>query len=225
MDIINYIEKAESLLQDNKYKKSLKMNLEEKYKKIQEDIDKKSKELDVYLRASSLIGTVSDNTIKETLGVITEVINRALAVLFPEDPRTIRIEHKMYRNAYPHFVVVLETGVDKKVRKFSQSGSGLAQMISFLFTVALIDTRKARRLIIMDEVLNGLHPTAKKMMRDLMLAVSKTFQFIIVEYDYDVGKQYEVIPNGKTSNVIHYDSDSYYYDLKLKTQSKEDDLK
>jgi len=213
--VVEGLEKAQAMLQENNYKKSLKSSLEEKYKHIQLQIESKAKELDVYLRASSLIGTVSDNMVKETLGVLTEVINRALAVLFPDDPRTVRIEHKMYRNAYPHFVVVLETGVDKKVRKFSQSGSGLAQMISFLFTVSLIDTRKARRLIIMDEVLNGLHPTAKKMMRDLMLAVSKTFQFILVEYDYDIGKQYEVIPQGKTSRVSHYESGSYYYDLKV----------
>jgi predicted ATPase len=128
------------------------------------------------------------------LNYITSVINRALTELFPNDTRRIYLEKTLYHNQHPHVNVVLETSDGKQRDLATQSGNGLRQVISFLFVLSLIEIRKGRRLLIMDEVLNGLHPEAKKIIKRIMEIFSEEgFQFIMVEYGMDdIGRLYLV---------------------------------
>lgn len=167
-----------------------KKNLEEKLVKLEE----MSKQYVDMLEAQQLLSAVSDRTTTEVLDFITSIVNKALGEIFPNDTRRIYLKKKLHAEQYAHINVILETG-DGKQRDFTlQSGNGVRQIVSFLFNVALIEVRKSRRLLIMDEVLNGLHPDAKAVIVDLMeIFAEEGFQFIFVEYGIDnLGKIYLV---------------------------------
>lgn len=209
-EIDSLIESANKVLAHQDVNKSNYDRLVSELNTLNETLERLDKESDLYQRAGTLIGTATERTITKTLNVITGVINKALAILFPKDPRSIRIEHVMYRDTYPHFNVILETGIEKRARKFTQSGRGVRQLISFLFLVTIIDARKARPILITDELLSGLHPQAKSFVRDIIKSLSGRFQFIMAEYSLDIGKEYLVDFNGSCSNVSHYDDGDYY---------------
>ena len=163
--------------------------------KLQAELESTSQELATMSKAAAILANVSDECTKQILRNITDTINKALAVLFPADPKTIEITKTMYRDTHPHFILTLKTK-DNIVRTFNQSGTGLGQIISFLFTTRLIDIKGGRRILVMDELLNGLHPDAKVLVAALMKALSEReknpFQFVCVEYNMDIGRQYEI---------------------------------
>ena len=221
---LDFINEVDTLLADSRnyiVKIETESENQEKIRKQLEEIDKelkeKSKTLEDMIRAATLLGNVADENTQFILGKITGVINSALAEMFKEDKRKISIKQVMYRNVYPHFVVELETA-DGIKRTFKQSGTGLAQVVSFLFTVCLIDARKGRKIVVMDELLNGLHPDAKIIIKNWIKVLSDKFQFVIVEYGVDIGKQYEVVKTSSVADVIPYQGEAYYKDLNLRNK-------
>lgn len=204
--------------------------MRESYKLIQKEVEELSAEcdtdaahLEVMRKAASILASVSEAHTNEIIGAITDVINKALAVLFPKDAKTIEIQKSMYRDTHPHYNILLKTNTGI-VRTFNQSGTGLTQVISFLFTTCLIDSRKGRKIMVMDELLNGLHPDAKEIVSSLMTALSTRahdpFQFVCVEYGMDIGKQYEVakgsLPNALSTASEWNGTSGYYHTLATK---------
>lgn len=201
--------KADGLLKADKEKRKRFEELDSKIAVIGLKITDAELELDICDRAANLLSNVADEKIDAVLKKVTGVINKALTVLFPDDARVVVIEKTMHKNVYPHFVVILMTG-DGEKRSFVQSGSGLAQVVSFLFTVCLIDLIGGRKILVIDELLNGLHPRAKRKIADILKAMENDFQFILTEYQLDVGKQFEVIKENGTARVALYEGGDYY---------------
>jgi len=212
LDVASIIKRGNELAITNRERRAYSVGLQSRILQKEAEVKGKADTLDTYIRAATIIGNVSDENTRATLDRVTGVINRALDVIFREESRSISIKQVMYKNVHPHFVVELTSG-GNQVRTFKQSGTGLAQIISFLFTACLVDARKGRKILIMDELLNGLHPYAKQLVRDLLVVLSKRFQFVIVEYGVDVGKQYLVKLKGNTSSVLNYNNNSYYKDI------------
>lgn len=148
----------------------------------------------VMLEAQQLLVTVNDDNTRVVLDYVTGIINKTLAELFPHDSRRVFLEKKMYQDKYAHIIVRL-TGTHGRSRDLKlQTGNGLGQVISWLFVVCMVEVRKGRKLILMDELLHGLHPRAKRIIAEIMkLFVEEGYQFVMVEYGMDdIGKVYLV---------------------------------
>jgi len=189
------------------------------------------------IEAQQLLTTVSDANTTAVLDYITGVINKTLGELFPHDSRRIYLEKSMYQGQHAHINIKL-TGTNGKVRDLTlQSGTGLRQVISFLFVISLIEIRKGRRLLIADELLSGLHPEAKRVVTDIIqIFAEEGFQFAFVEYGVnDLGKIYLVEkPNdvatvtpmdGKYNNeVFIFNRPPEDVDLTIHVEENEDEI-
>lgn len=159
------------------------------------------------VEAQQLLTTVSDANTTAVLDYITGIINKTLGELFPHDSRRIYLEKTMYQGQHAHINIKL-TGTNGKTRDLTlQSGTGLRQVISFLFVLSLIEIRKGRRLLIADELLSGLHPEAKRITTDIIkIFAEEGFQFAFVEYGVnDLGKIYLVEKPGAVATVTPMD--------------------
>ena len=218
LSVDELIKEGYNVIASQEEKLKQKVLIDKRVSNLEKEIEEAEVLLETYLKASTLIGTVADENTKATIDKITVVINKALRVLFPNDVIEVSLEQEMYRKSYPHFKVTLK--LDGKERTFKQNGTGLAQIVSFLFTVSLVDARGGRKIIVMDELLNGLHPDAKYIIKGLIEALSNRFQFIIVEYGVDIGKQYKIEKEGGTANVEEYVSGTYYKDVEIEKRNK-----
>lgn len=160
------------------------------------------------LEAQALLSTVSDENTTAVLDYITGIVNKTLAELFPHDVRRVYLEKSMYQGKSAHINIKL-IGTNGKPRDLAlQTGTGLRQVISWLYLISMIEIRKGRRILIADELLNGLHPEAKRIVFEIMqLFAEEGFQFIFVEYGVNsIGKIYLVEKPGNEAKVTPLDT-------------------
>lgn len=189
------------LAYDVAYKK--KLELKDKVEQMTKQLSDMNMQLVVMLEAQRLLATVSEDNTTAVLDYITGVINKALAELFPYDKPRIFLEKKLHAGQHAHILVRLENSEGKMRDLVLQTGTGQRQVISFLFVISLIEIRKGRRLLIMDELLSGLHPEAKTIVTDIMKIFAEGgFQFVMVEYGVNnLGKIYLVERPSKIAYV------------------------
>lgn len=170
------------------------------------------------INAQKLLSSVSDDNTEQTLSFITGMVNKVLAEIFPNSVRRIQLNKKLYAGSKPHINVVLVNGEGIELELDLQEGDGIKQIVSIMYVICLIEIRKGRRLLILDERLNGLHARAKKVLAEILKIFSEGgFQFIFVEYSLnDLGKIYNIENrNGKSVPVFvegGYSDDLVYLD-------------
>ena len=219
--------------QYSQYIQRLKFEIEQrdsniqKAEKIQETIADLEKKYVDMLEAQQLLSTISEENSNKVLSYITSIINRALSELFPHDTRRVYLEKTLHANQHAHINVVLETSDGRKRDLTIQSGTGLRQVISFLFVLSLIEIRKGRRLLMMDELLSGLHPEAKSVVKRIMtIFAEEGFQFVMVEYGVnDLGKIYLVEKPDNEAKVTaldgEYNNEVFVFNRPLEDMTEE----
>lgn len=202
-----YSEVLVGLKRDLKDKEKLEKRVSDRKK----ELAKAQKDYINLLNAQKLLSTVSDDNTEATLLFVSGVINKALAEIFKGDTRRIHLSRKLYGGNKPHIVVELENGKGEKLDMSIQSGTGLRQIVSVLFVICLIEVRKGRRLLILDERLSGLHSEAKRILSEIMnIFAEGGFQFIFVEYSLNtLGKLYNVEKPGNEAKVYALDGMEY----------------
>ena len=199
----------------------------QKAEKIQDTINELERKYVDMLEAQQLLATISEENSNKVLSYITSIINRALSELFPHDTRRVYLEKTLHANQHAHINVVLETSEGRKRDLTIQSGTGLRQVISFLFVLSLIEIRKGRRLLMMDELLSGLHPEAKAIVvRIMTIFAEEGFQFVMVEYGVnELGKIYLVEKPDSTAKVTaldgEYNNEVFVFNRPLENRTEE----
>jgi hypothetical protein len=210
--------------------------IQEKITVLLSQLEDMNKQYVVMLEAQQLLATVSDSNTTAVLDYITGIINKTLGELFPHDSRRIYLEKKMFNGSHAHINIKL-TGTGGKPRDLTlQSGTGLRQVISFLFVLSLIEIRKGRRILLMDELLSGLHPEAKRIVMEIIqIFAEEGFQFVFVEYGVnDVGRIYLVEKPNEVATVTPldgvYNNEIFVFnrppedvDLSIRVEEGEDD--
>lgn len=188
--------------------------LEASEAKLSEQLYQSQLELVNMLDAQKLLSTVSDDNTEKTLSFITGMVNKVLAEIFKSDIPRITLTKKLYAGSRPHVLVELINGSGNTLDMSIQSGVGLTQVVSFMYAICLIEIRKGRRLLIMDERLNGLHKEAKRILAEVIKIFAEGgFQFIFVEYGLNkLGKMYNVEKRGDSSIIRAIDVDEDYTD-------------
>ena len=207
-----------------RYQYNEAQQLKEKVDALIKKLDDMNSQYVVMLEAQQLLATVSDNNTTAVLDYITGIVNKALGELFPHDSRRIYLEKSMYRGVHAHINIKL-TGSNGNTRDLVlQSGTGLRQVISFLFVLSMIEVRKGRRIFIMDELLSGLHPTAKRIVSDIIqIFADEGFQFVLVEYGLDsLGKLYLVEKPNEVATVTPLGTDKYDNEVFIFNRPPED---
>lgn len=193
------------------YKERLK-DEEEEYKQLMT-------EQELYMESSRILATLSDNQLAELIANIETVINTVLGQIFSaDDPRTIAIDKSLFRGTNPQLKVTLYTKDMQPRDIIDQTGTGLKQIVSVMFSLIVVSLRGDRPVILLDECLSGLHNKSKRIMRNILkMFANKGFQFVLIEYGIDdLGKIYNVEKYGDTSKVRDvkgiYDPNKKYLD-------------
>lgn len=190
---------------------SNRRKLESRKRKLTNDLYNAQKEYVDMIDAQKVLSTVSDDNTEKTLDFITSMVNKVLSEIFTTDTPRISLQRKLYAGSKPHIIVELHDGHNNVLDMSLQSGVGLSQVVSFMYAICLIEIRKGRRLLILDERLNGLHKEAKRIITEVIkIFASGGFQFIFVEYGLNnLGKVYNVEKRGEESTVVSLDGADY----------------
>lgn len=150
--------------------------------------------LDIATHAIEILRKVSDESVGKAYEFLEKSLNTALARMFENSTRKIKIKEWTRSNQYPQLELELEVGNGVKRSLKTDSGHGLAQIVSLLSILSLIVITKSRRILVMDEVISGLSVHNRKVVNDILWSfVDIGFQFIINEHGF--------IPEG--SKVYH----------------------
>lgn len=182
--------------------------LEREYERIRDEYRELDKEYVVMLEAQRVLGVISEEHTNKILDYITGTINNALSKMFPNDVRRIYLKKKLHANQHTHINVILETSKGMQRDLKLQAGTGLRQTIAILYMITLVVVVKSRKLIIADELMSGLHPSAKRIVMDILgIFAEAGFQFVLVEYGFDsLGKVYLVEKPDDKATVTHLGS-------------------
>ena len=193
--------------------------LENSRRNLQGKLLEAQTELVTMEEAQKVLSTVSDDNTERTLDQITAVVNKALAEMFTTDTPRIGLKRTLHAGVHPHIKLELYDGHNNVLDMAIQSGVGLSQVVSFMYSISLIEIRKGRRFLILDERLNGLHKEAKRVISEIIkIFADGGFQFIFVEYGLNnMGKIYNVEKHGEESvlvslNGAEYDESKVYVD-------------
>ena len=215
-----------------------KQSLEETIKTLVEQNKQNKEALDIASNAITILRQVSDEAVSQAYGFLETSLNSALARMFSKTTRKIEIKEYIRNNQYPQLELVLHVGNGKTRSLKTDSGHGLAQIVSLLSILSLIVITGSRRILVMDEIISGLSVHNRKIVSDILWSFTEIgFQFIVNDHGFipEGSHVYHLEMNGDVSGVkqdyiattgVYLQGDGnkeYDYSIKVAVVSVNDD--
>lgn len=178
--------------------------------------NKENKEaLEIAQNAIAVLKQLSDDVVGQAYGFLQENLNTALKRMFKNTIRKIEIKESLLRGQYMQLELILHVGNNKVRSLKTDSGHGIAQIVSLLCILSLIVITNGRRLLVIDEVISGLSVNNRRIVNDILWAFTEIgFQFIVNEHGFipEGSHVYHLEMNGDVSGVKqHYIAKSGVY--------------
>lgn len=188
-------------LRKQEFRKEQVARLQELAKEAEARVESLEKEQILVEKALRAIVEAGDVVAEESYRFVMRSVNSVLDKMFMDCDRKIRLTQKMVGKNPQLSVEVIADGV---VRDLSESGHGIAQIISFICIMCLIVLNGSRRLMVLDEVLNGVAKQNHQALSEVMWAFAeKGFQFIVSDHAFTPtgAKVYHIVNKGGVSSV------------------------
>lgn len=192
-----------------------RQSLENTIAQLAEENKNNKEALDIASNAITILRQVSDEAVSQAYGFLETSLNSALERMFENTTRKIEIKESIRNNQYPQLELILHVGNGKTRSLKTDSGHGLAQIVSLLSILSLIVITGSRRILVMDEVISGLSVHNRKIVSDILWSFTEIgFQFIVNDHGFipKGSHVYHLEMNGDVSGVKqHYIANSGVY--------------
>lgn len=178
--------------------------------------------LNIAAGAIEILREVSDEAVSEAYRFLEQSLNSALERMFVNTTRKIKIHEWTRGNQYPQLELELHVQGGKTRSLKSNSGHGIAQIVSLLSILSLIVITNSRRILVLDEILSGVSKGNRKVIEDILWTFTDIgFQFIMNEHGFVIqgSKVYHLEMVGDVSRV----RDSYIEDEGVYLDRSEED--
>lgn len=160
-------------------------SLEENIIKLMEENKENKEALDICQHAIEILRKVSDEAVTEAYKFLEDSLNSTLERMFRNTTRRISLKEYTRNGQYPQLELELTVANGKKRKLKSDSGHGLAQIVSLLSVLSVIVITNSRRIMILDEVLSGLSVHNLKIIDEILWTFTEIgFQFMITEHGF-----------------------------------------
>lgn len=202
--VANFINVVNQIEIENAAAERSRQSLEETINRLAEENKNNKEALDVASNAIAILRQVSDEAVSQAYGFLETSLNSALERMFENTTRKIEIKESIRNNQYPQLELILHVGNGKTRSLKTDSGHGLAQIVSLLSILSLIVITGSRRILVMDEVISGLSVHNRKIVSDILWSFTEIgFQFIVNDHGFvpEGSHVYHLEMNGDVSGV------------------------
>jgi len=190
MDLIDKIDsrlkEIDELLMKNTVNKQLIQTYYNDVSLIASELNEMDVKYNNIKKVVAVFQKMSDERGRKSREDIQNLINNALSSIFPERDYSIVIEEYSYKNSKHMRVLLSEDGQERELRYCH--GTLLKQVVSFLFNVCILVFKGSTRILILDELFNGVHWDKARVLSDILVTLSKNngFQFFIIGHEREL---------------------------------------
>lgn len=180
-----------------------RQHLEKQIEGLMERVKGNKEALDIATNAIHILQQISDQAVANAYAQFEQTMNDCLERMFENTTRRVHVKEYVKNVQYPQLEIRLEVGNGKYRSLKTDSGHGIAQIISLLSILCLIMQTDGRRILVIDEVISGISNHNRMIVDEILWQFASVgFQFIINEHGY-VPKNSKVFHLEMVNDVSH----------------------